>query len=228
MRRLRLANRAPAIVLAMLALGVAATGGALAAGGGSNTITACVKKHGGSLYQAKKCKKHDKTLSWNKQGLTGPQGPAGTAGANGTNGTNGTDGAVAGYSATHGASIDITARSSFFTIVSKQLPAGHYIVDGSVLLAAKDTAPSPQTSSDTCELTDGPSSSQQATWISPEAVLALSHAAQGTVPMEMALNTTSTTTVSLECLDDLPSPPGTYETDALNAVITAVQTSSNS
>ena len=51
-------------VLGVLALALAVTGGALAAGGGK-TITVCVHKKGGALYQAKKCSKHDSKLSWN-------------------------------------------------------------------------------------------------------------------------------------------------------------------
>jgi len=61
------------------ALGVAAL---MAAGGGAYalasstgaTITVCVSHKNGTLYQARKCAKHDQRLSWNQQGLQGAQG----------------------------------------------------------------------------------------------------------------------------------------------------------
>ncbi|MBV9417689.1 MAG: hypothetical protein JO363_22070 [Solirubrobacterales bacterium] len=73
------------------ALGAAALilagGGAYAlASASSGTITVCVKHGDGSLYKAGKCARHDKQLSWNKQGVpgaTGPQGPQGPQGVQG-------------------------------------------------------------------------------------------------------------------------------------------------
>lgn len=73
------------------ALGVA---GLLIAGGGAyalassdgGTITVCVRHEGGALYQAKRCAKHDKKLSWNKQGLQGSPGMRGPEGPQGTQG----------------------------------------------------------------------------------------------------------------------------------------------
>jgi hypothetical protein len=92
MRKLR---RAAGITFGMIALVVAATGGALAASGvGSQTITACVNTHGGSLYKAKSCKKHDKRLTWNKLGPRGPQGPVGAQGPRGLQGVPGSQGAA--------------------------------------------------------------------------------------------------------------------------------------
>jgi hypothetical protein len=237
MRKLLQANRAPAIVLGVLALAIAATGGAMAASGGSATITACVKKHGGSLYQAKKCKKGDKKLSWNQKGPAGPTGPAGSAGAagtngtngtNGANGTNGTDGAVAGWSTTHAASVNITADTALTPIASKFLPPGSWIINGSVTLTGSDTAASPQAADSTCQLVDGAATSQEATWSSPEGAVFLFKLAETTVSMQMALTTTTQTTLSLKCEDNLTGPPSTFEADASAAVITAVQTSGNS
>jgi len=86
-----------------IGLVLAAAGGALAAGSGG-TVTACAKKHGGTLYEAKKCAKGDRKLTWNQvgprgatgargpQGSQGPQGPAGAAGAAGVNGAPGQNG----------------------------------------------------------------------------------------------------------------------------------------
>jgi hypothetical protein len=73
-------------------LGAAAltlTGGAAyaLAASSSGTITVCVRHNGGALYKAAKCVKHDKQLSWNKQGVTGATGPQGTQGRQGPPGT---------------------------------------------------------------------------------------------------------------------------------------------
>jgi hypothetical protein len=65
------------------------------AGQGSSTLSACVHRHGGALYEAKKCAKHDRRLTWSIAGPEGPAGPAGSsgpAGANGKSGNNGADG----------------------------------------------------------------------------------------------------------------------------------------
>jgi hypothetical protein len=167
------------------------------------------------------------------KGAIGPQGPAGKAGADGKNGTNGkdgtngTNGAVQGYSATHTASVNITANS-FATIVSKQLPAGNYIVNGTVGLTAVDSAASPQTSDDSCRLVAGATVSPEATWISPQGTVFIFHAAETAVSMQMPLTLGAATTVSLQCQDNLNSPPGTFETTASEATLTAVQTSANS
>lgn len=79
MRRLIAGRSVPGLVLGMIAVVMAAAGGAYAAGG-TGTITVCVHSHGGGLYQAKKCAVKDKKLSWNAKGQTGPAGPAGPAG----------------------------------------------------------------------------------------------------------------------------------------------------
>lgn len=57
----------------------AVAGGAYAAiaASSSKTITACVHRIGGGLYQAHKCAPHDKRLQWNVRGPTGQTGAAG-------------------------------------------------------------------------------------------------------------------------------------------------------
>ena len=87
MKRL-LAGRGTTIAVMGILLALVAGGSYALAASGSNTITVCVKKHGGGLYKAKKCKKHDSKLTWNQQG------PAGKAGKNGANGLNGAPGAA--------------------------------------------------------------------------------------------------------------------------------------
>jgi hypothetical protein len=87
MRRL-LASRGASVAAAGILVALIASGGyALASGGSSKKITVCVSHKGGTLYKAKRCAKHDKKLTWNKQGIqgvpgqpggTGPQGPGAT------------------------------------------------------------------------------------------------------------------------------------------------------
>lgn len=86
MRGLRGTSLAAVGVCALLAAG---GGYALASGSGGNTITVCVSHHGGALYKAKKCAKHDKKLTWNKLGPRGPQGIQGIQGQTGNTGPQG-------------------------------------------------------------------------------------------------------------------------------------------
>jgi len=86
---------------------VAAGGVAYAAVGGSATIGACVHKRGGELYEAHKCAKGDKKLSWSvtgPQGATGAEGPQGSQGLTGAQGAQGTQGVqgIQGASGTNG------------------------------------------------------------------------------------------------------------------------------
>lgn len=83
-----LAGRGTTIAVMGMLLALVAGGSYALAASGGNTITVCVKKHGGGLYKAKKCKKHDSKLIWNQQG------PAGKAGKNGANGLSGAPGAA--------------------------------------------------------------------------------------------------------------------------------------
>lgn len=86
MRRL-LAGRGVTVAAIGVLVALVAGGSYALAASGNKTITVCVKKHGGQLYKARKCKKHDSKLSWNQQG------PAGKNGANGANGAPGAAGA---------------------------------------------------------------------------------------------------------------------------------------
>ncbi len=71
--------------VALVALVVAASGGAYAAVTASPTqIHACVHHHGGGLYQARKCGHGDSRLVWSVIGPSGPAGPAGGQGPPGS------------------------------------------------------------------------------------------------------------------------------------------------
>lgn len=89
-----------ALVLGVAVLVLAGGGAyALASSLSGGTITVCVHHKGGTLYKARTCAKHDKKLSWNKQGpagATGATGPKGAIGATGATGTQGPPGPATG------------------------------------------------------------------------------------------------------------------------------------
>jgi hypothetical protein len=90
----------PSMVVALVAVVLAASGGAYAASShASTTIAACVRHSGGGLYIAKHCAKNDKRVTWaatgssGAAGLPGAAGQAGAAGAAGELGPTGPAGA---------------------------------------------------------------------------------------------------------------------------------------
>jgi hypothetical protein len=62
------------------------------AASGNDKITACVSHSDGTLYKAKQCSKHDKKLSWSRQGPQGDPGPQGQQGPKGDIGATGSQG----------------------------------------------------------------------------------------------------------------------------------------
>jgi len=155
-------------------------GGAYAlASAKSQTITVCVKHQGGIIYQAPRCAKHDKKLSWSTApaavkatqgvagatgsqgpqgdtgpqgpaGATGPQGPQGPAGTNGTNGLPGERGPSDAYTAGNGTSSGST------TPVDISVPAGSYFV----IAKATITSASVPTTNTECDLSGGTGSDE--------------------------------------------------------------------
>jgi hypothetical protein len=94
------------VTLFAVAATVLLGGGAYAiASSSSGTITICVSHKGGTLYKASKCKKHDKKLSWNRQGVPGPQG---VQGVQGVQGPQGPGGSILTYDANASASSPVT------------------------------------------------------------------------------------------------------------------------
>jgi hypothetical protein len=73
-------NGRGAIALSAVALVCAVGGGAYAASRSRGKITVCVNHAGGGLYKAKKCAKHDASLTWNQTGIQGIQGKPGIQG----------------------------------------------------------------------------------------------------------------------------------------------------
>ncbi len=83
------------MAVSLLALVLAATGGAYAAVTvSSTTIVACVHKKGGGLYIRQKCGRHDRALAWNVAGPRGPKGATGSKGSTGFTGHTGAQGAT--------------------------------------------------------------------------------------------------------------------------------------
>jgi len=92
---MRIGGRGAGVAGAAVAALIAGGGTYALAGPGSGTLSACVHTRGGALYEARRCARRDRRLTWNiagPQGTTGPAGVAGKNGANGINGTNGTNG----------------------------------------------------------------------------------------------------------------------------------------
>jgi hypothetical protein len=104
-----------------------------AVGTGGPPIHSCYSKRTGALRIATRCKRSERTLTWNKFGA---QGPSGRNGAKGSNGANGLPGAV-GATGPAGPSdvyADGTAfgplTASFVSFGSTTVPAGSYLLEG--------------------------------------------------------------------------------------------------
>jgi hypothetical protein len=89
-RRSLLGRFTPAALVGVITLLIAGGGYALASA--SNSITVCVKQHGGTVYKARKCDKHDAKLTLQNTSKTGPAGPVGQTGATGPAGQTGPTG----------------------------------------------------------------------------------------------------------------------------------------
>jgi hypothetical protein len=126
-------------------LGVALTIGALMLAGGTyafasssaRTIVVCVSHTSGTLYKARTCARHDRKLSWNKQGtrgsvgprgaqgLQGPRGPQGLQGARGLSGNPGAPGAPAVIASTR-LNIDTAEATTTSTSFVQVENLGHF------------------------------------------------------------------------------------------------------
>ena len=131
---------APATVLGIIALVVAAAGGAYAATSGGGKISVCVSKSGGALYKAKHCAAGDSKLSWNvtgPKGATGQTGQTGGTGAAGPTGPTGPGGATgppgpAGNNVTVTETNTVNVATGTFGITSVQCPSGDQALGGGI------------------------------------------------------------------------------------------------
>jgi hypothetical protein len=206
----------------------------------TTTVYACVSKKNGDarLFTRKpRCKRREHLLSW---GIAGPAGSAGPTGPSGASGSNGLNGAVAGFSASDtsetAVKLEATSEDAQATIVSKEVPAGSFLVEGSVDLEAVSGKPGALVA-DECELTDTPAGAAATSgpigfWASLLDVKAsLFYYAAGTMPVELAFSSVTPSVIALRCYQyqfEAPEAESQFESVAGQASILAVQTSSNS
>jgi len=207
--------------------------------GATATVYACVSKKNGNarLFTHKpKCKHGEHLLSW---GVAGPAGSTGPTGPSGASGSNGLNGAVAGFSATNtsetAVKLEATTETAQATIVRKEVPAGSFLVQGSVGLEAVSVKPGALVAYE-CELTDTPAAAPTTTgpigfWGAPLDVKdSLFYYAAATMPVELAFSSASPSVISLRCYQYQFEAPAEAQFQSLGgqASILAVQTSSNS
>jgi hypothetical protein len=167
-------------------------------------------------------------------GASGPQGPsgavgtAGAPGAPGVPGAPGANGAVAGYSASHDfPSIDIT-KGGEIPVLSKTIPAGHYLVSVKVLALAESEGSTGSVEPE-CELDEEGKTidySQATATLSKFGVGTYVGAA--TLTMVDAVNTSTSTTLSVNCETTANSTPEPRKVIVNVARLQAVQTTNNS
>jgi hypothetical protein len=224
------------------ALAAAASIAALAAApqAGAATIFACVNRHTGAarvFTHLPRCHRHETRIAWNTPGPAGRNGATGKPGAQGKqggqgkpgeNGKNGENGAVNGYSATQVGSLSITTGHE--AVVSKELPAGHYLVTTKVTVSA--TAKEAGGVQVECKLllatTTGESHLDSSTWIAPLVSFSGSeYLAAGSLSLAAAVNLTTPGTVSVQC-ETIQAIAKEEAVSTSNGQLVAVQTTKNS
>jgi len=172
-------------------------------------------------------------------GASGAAGPAGATGETGAVGPTGAGGAVGGYSVHQTPLTHITFTSgtegSPITVVSRQLPAGNYIVTATVELDLANTTADAQVGVG-CDLIDAPSEAgasvrDTAEWTTPVGVLfTTEYIANNSLPLTLAVSSpTRTSEISIACYVSFEKANGgEFGAKAGNASITAVQTTQNS
>ncbi len=212
MRKL-VAQRAGRVGLAtagVAVLALAASAG-LTLASGSGTIKVCVAHHGGGLYKASHCARHDHSLSWNAQGPAGRNGSTGSNGTNGTNGVNGTNGQGPGYSAFNNATVTLTATDQ--DIATLQVPAaGSYAINAKLLAYGGTSSTSVVAQ---CTLTAGGDTDS-----STAQIAGASGHIRSTVPLQVVHIFTGPGTAVVTCND------GGDSGQVLDTKITAVQLTS--
>ncbi len=191
------------------------------------------------------------------KGETGAKGESGTKGENGVKGETGTkgekgapgeNGAVAGYSTSQpptgpaeGVSFTAGTAASPTAVLTKALPAGNYLASAKVQVTIVASDPGGEGSVD-CSLADIPGSGSPVADVSgffsaTTAVVPVDgvevFAAETTLPLEVAVSSTSPSELAVGCWVNLGSggesggTPGTFFAEAADTAIQAVQTTSN-
>lgn len=215
MNTLKSILRTPSIMLGVIAIVIASLGTAVAVGAATSDkaggkISVCVKKQGGTLYQAKNCGKNKK-LTWNKKGKPGAPGA---------------DGAVSGYSATQAGSVTVSANHHVQnTIVTKNLPAGSYIVNSKAVLSASDDT-NDSFAFIECRLVGG-TTTDTAKWQERLGQVLFVWIGSTTVSQTIAVSSATPFAVTLSCSDEHDSAQTGFTQSVSGGVITAVQTTKN-
>jgi len=170
-------------------------------------------------------------------GVTGAQGPTGATGETGAVGPTGAGGAVGGYSVRQAPATHVIVTSGTegipITVVSRELPAGHYILNAKVELDLSNTTADAQVGVG-CDLVDTPSEGASthdtAEWTTP---IGVSHSgvyiASNSLPLTLAVSSsTHTSEISIACYVSFEKASDEFGAQAGNAAITAVQTTQNS
>jgi hypothetical protein len=171
-------------------------------------------------------------------GVTGTSGATGTTGGTGPSGPTGVAGAVSGYSARQAPgkhTFTSATESSPTTIVSRELPAGSYIVDAKVEVQLSNTT-AEGGAAVVCTLVDTPTeggtpATDRAGLMTPIDVLyAGFFFATNSLPLTLVVSSPAhTSKIVIACYVSLESANGgEFSATASNAAITAVQTTQNS
>jgi len=158
-------------------------------------------------------------------GRTGATGKTGATGYTGKAGTNGANGAVAGlYTQQGGTPIYITANGAGnpATITQTALPAGNFLVNATVQIDM--TAAAAGYGSVSCTLVDGSATQSEMFTSSLGALAAGSYGASGSIPLSIAVSSPAAAgTAAVNCMT-LAGSATNLSIDAVNAAISAVQT----
>jgi hypothetical protein len=230
---MRLTKRRGALLLA--AAGLLAAVLVITAQSSASNIYACVKKSGAARISKTKpkCRKGEKKLTWSTRGpagTTGANGASGSAGAEGAAGKKGATAAVAGFGAMQSSNLNLKGQTTLAPVpgLSKELPAGSFIVSANLEIDAKLKASA--SAAVLCELIDTPAAgspeSQTGRWQQADTSLSLSTELAGEISLHLAVSLpSSTSTVSLQCKETAES--NVEALAAVSGALVAVQTTSN-
>jgi hypothetical protein len=165
-----------------------------------------------------------------EQGPGGPQGPQGVPGPSGTSST-------AGFSASSGYVALSNRPDVLVPAVSKILPAGNFIADGSVTVSVYAVDATDWLV--TCEMTDtpaaGPPVTDTVSWqavTTYDVMFSTPSSASNTLPFEEAIdspNSASTLSLSCEAAGDIPGSDAQYGPNGAmeSSTETAIETNTN-
>jgi hypothetical protein len=171
------------------------------------------------------------------KGANGANGINGTDGTNGTNGTNGAagaagpagpNGAVAGYFAQTSVTTAFTGGTGV-SILTKNLPAGNYVLNGNETFLAASTSAATQFEV-SCTLSDSAAGTPTDTGVFEgltNFIVIIIPTNSNSVSMTLAINTTAPSTAKIAC-SDVSNGGNSYQVNNANAALSAIQTTTNS